>query len=323
MYRTCFVLVAASLLLASCGVPEDPEEGQAIRMVIDEFNAALSMNKLEVALPLLDASTLDMYQGALDEALTLDRSGLQQLDLARELLILNLRHQYSANDLAEMDAAVCFSHVFQNFQATGVRIPPPGKVVVDGDQAYTSDDIYGEQPTLYFVKEEGAWRFQFSKLNDLLVRHLEKTRDGLGWSDEKFALSMIAASYHHPPNVAILDGPLDHRMATIERDGWSTDYPGEPIALDEPERFSRPSPTPGDLKPGQEVEVLFRVLEDGVENPFLARREALLVEVESAETDVYFYSGTLRQDSGRRSELSIGQPVTFFASSVLATEPED
>ncbi len=315
MNRSGIVLLLSALAVVGCETPDTREDERAIRLVVQEFSAALTQNRFDIAAGLIDSTTLEMYDVALSYARNANYEELQALGLSQKLLVLNLRHRHSFSELEAMSAVDVFAFVFKNLEASGISVPPPGEVIVDGSSAYGTMHVETDEPGLYFIREDGDWRIQFSRLDELLERNLGQARDQLEISDVDLVFRLIAGSSHHPPNIGILQGPLDYRMPTIERDGWATDYPGPPIALDEPERFSRDSPMPRDLVVGQEVEVLFRAIGQDETNPYWARREALWVVVSDARPEIY--TGKIIQSSSIRQDLHEGTEVKFFAGSVI------
>ncbi len=314
MRRAILVTLAFAFAVA-CQQEDTRQQQRAIRLVVDEFNAAMVQDRFEIAASLLDSTTIAMYEDALAASRVANAEDLQHFNPSRKMLILTLRHKNARSELAAMSPDDCFAQVFKNLATSGISIPSLWKVTVNGDRAYATVQQQSSDPVLYFVLEEGSWKIQFSRLAELLDQQLIIARDNLGVSDEEVIIGLIASTHFHPPNELILEGPLDHRMPTIATDGWAPDYPGPPISLDEPERFADPSPKPTDLQPGQKVELLFRVIEDGETNQYRARREALWVRVTGVRSGLYV--GVLLGQSVRRKELSEGKEVLFFQGSVL------
>jgi hypothetical protein len=284
-------------------------------MVVEEFNAAVSQEKYPLAVGSVDSTTMDVFGGILDAARHESAEELQLRSTTQRFLILTLRHTHAVSELNELTPKSCFGELYTALVNAGASLSNLGDLVVQGDRAHATAHHLSSDPVAFFTLEDGAWKIALSRLEEVLDPEFQKAADGAGLSLDEALLAIIAYDHFHPPNPLILQGPLDYRLPTVARDGWAPDYPGPAIALEEPERFSRPSPKPKSLQPGQKVELLYRVLRDDESNPYNARREALWATIIGVRSGLYV--GTLVEDSQLRSELKAGLEVMFFPGNIL------
>lgn len=318
MIRISRFLLILVMACSSCTDEDTSEQEAAIRLLAMEFNAAVVQHRLPYAINLIDSATIDSYSDLLAAARSATADDLQTRSLTEKLIIMNLRHLHPLEELQAMSAEDVFAEAFDSVCAAGYTYPYLGRIVVNGDQAYATARQRSSKPVLFFTLEQESWKISLFRSLHQFEDVLAKACDQLAIQDEQAILGMIAANHFHPPSPLILESPLDFRLPTILRDGWAPDYPGEPITLDEPERYSHPSPQPRMLFSGQKVEVLFRVLPDNETNQYLARREALWVSITTARSGVFI--GALMKASSYRSELQPGCEVLFYPASVLTIQ---
>ena len=189
------------------------DEATAVKETFYGYKMAILQGDGEVAAALVTESTHDLYRQFADGALTLDKTGLDELHVMERLTILQLRHEMTRAQLESMSGGQIVAYAVDNGwigkdSATRLQI---GDFTIDGDTA--SAAILGNDGTatplrMKFTREDGLWRLDLAEMMVLtrvvVVQAIRQT----GMSEDEFILFALEAASGRKPGPEIWSPPL-------------------------------------------------------------------------------------------------------------------
>ena len=164
MRRGWAVAVACMLLAAAAGA----DIGSAVRTAFDAYRAAVTAKDGGAAVELVTANSQAYYQRLRDLALTAPRSEVAALPPADQLMVLRLRHEFTAAELQPLDGADLIRiGVDEAWSSPKVLVPLMIAAVEQaGDTATARVERAGEPVPirLVFRSELGLWKLDLVEL---------------------------------------------------------------------------------------------------------------------------------------------------------------
>lgn len=195
---------------ASGGATQDTTEEEGIRTAFEQYRTALLERDGELASRTVDSRTLETYQRYLELAQTVDRAGLDALDLLAKLFVLRLRHELDAAQLAAATGREIFALGVDNgwISDSSVRDTEIAKITIDNTSASVSIRRAPNVPLFFFSKEGASWKFALWKMFPIVEPALRKMMAESGETDEvAYVISIIEAVSPRKFDRTLLTGP--------------------------------------------------------------------------------------------------------------------
>lgn len=180
----------------SVGARQDTTAEEAVRTAFEQYRKALLERDGELASRTVDRRTLETYQRYLELAQTIDRAGLDALDLLAKLFVLRLRHELDAAQLAAATGREIFALGVDNgwISDSSVRDTEIAKITIDNTSASVSIRRAPNVPLFFFSKEGVSWKFALWKMFPIVEPALRKMMAESGETDEvAYVISIIEA----------------------------------------------------------------------------------------------------------------------------------
>lgn len=199
-----FVLLAQPL--AAVASPEAVEDSFL------EYQSAILASDGERAASAVTQGSRDHYRAYADQALTLDRPGLEKLHIADRVTVMLLRHSLKRDQLESMTGGEIIAYAvdqgwIDKESSARIRL---GGYTVNGDFATAS--LLGNDGTaspfkLEFQKEEGHWRLNLAEMLVLARFGIDYAVQQSGMTEEAFLLFLLEYSSGRKPGPDIWSPP--------------------------------------------------------------------------------------------------------------------
>ncbi|MXX60928.1 MAG: hypothetical protein F4112_08695 [Holophagales bacterium] len=172
------VLPALLCLPAGAQTPGETGDGEAaVRATFEAYRQALMAGDGEAAASLVDRETEEYYRQLKRLVLEGSEEEVRQRTFVDRFLVVAFRHQFSGNELAEMELADVIVRAMEIgwINSAAIEQLAVGTVGIEGTEAVAEARTRAslEDPSLAggmdelayrFVNEDGRWKFRFSAL---------------------------------------------------------------------------------------------------------------------------------------------------------------
>jgi hypothetical protein len=146
---------------------EVSEEERAVLALFNAYRDAMSRYDGDVVVELVGEETIALYDRYLQQAITLDRGGLEALRAIDLVTVLRIRMEYRPERLLEIDGKELLADTIARRWTGDVSDLRLEEIEVEGERASATAAGHGREP-VFFVREAGEWRID-------LVRYLEQS----------------------------------------------------------------------------------------------------------------------------------------------------
>lgn len=192
------------------GARPDTTDEEGVRTALEQYRKALLERDGELASRTVDKKTFETYQHYLELARTVDRAGLDALDLMAKLAVLRLRHELGAARLAVATGREIFALGVDKgwVSDNSVRNADIAKIAIDHTSASVSISAAPHVPIFFFFKEGDGWKFALWKTIAMAEPALQAMMAESGETDEvAYVVGLIEAISQRKFDRALLNGP--------------------------------------------------------------------------------------------------------------------
>ncbi|MBN1671456.1 MAG: hypothetical protein JXR37_10510 [Kiritimatiellae bacterium] len=217
------ILPAIALLLVGCGgrtqrpdnrsaaADDAPGPGDEVRIraVFQQYRQALLTTDGALAVATVDRRTIEWYDAALKDALSLNREALARLPFVRKFTVLRLRHEFDRRTLERMAGDALFAYAVEQgwIDKSSVEKAVLAQVETTGDAAHASVEGQPQTPVFFFSREEDGWHFALWRtfpIVDAAIAHLLKKSHR---TEDDYCLKALQSLSTRQLDPAIFDGP--------------------------------------------------------------------------------------------------------------------
>jgi hypothetical protein len=176
-------LVLFITLFAACSSgakPASSEEAAAIRGRFADYGEAVRAGDGDRVVALVDAETVRFYERMKDAALTMPAAEVKRQQVVEQITLLMFRVGRSRDELAGARVsellAGTLGHGAGMDVTAGIALTD---LRVEGDRARVAITKDGQRSSfdLHFVREDGEWKFQLTRLMSTVNAHLTQQLD--------------------------------------------------------------------------------------------------------------------------------------------------
>jgi hypothetical protein len=205
---------SSALLLASCAylvagaqvVTAQTDDVAAVRDLFNRYKTALLSGDGATAARLVDTETFQYFEEIKGLTLTGTEDAVRQRPFVDRLLIVTMRHELPAAELASMNLEGLLEHAIdagwigkQSIMGLGI-----GEITVDGDQA-TAVAVTPATPgttgaagtdaaselRYRFVRDQGEWRFGFRSLVESINQMIAQITKQMGTDQDALIFVLV------------------------------------------------------------------------------------------------------------------------------------
>jgi len=203
-------LLALFLLLPLPAAAQD--EAADVREAFLGYRTAILTGDGETAAELVTERTRTLYREFADDALTLDKPGLDGLHVMDRISVMQLRHQMTRQQLESMNGGEIVAYAVDHgwIGKDGAARLQIGNFTVEGDSA--SAPILGGdgKETLLrmrFAREQGLWRLDLVEMMALTRVAIAQAIRQTGLTEDEFILFALEATSGRKPGPEIWSPP--------------------------------------------------------------------------------------------------------------------
>jgi len=200
------------LVLLAGTWPARAEPVDDVKQSFLTYKAAILSSDGSTAARVVTQGSRDYYRRLADQALTLDREGLQAISLGDRLYALLLRHTLDRGQLESMSGGEVVSYAVNEgwIGKEGAEQLELGNYQVDGNAASGTilrPDGGETNFKMEFVKENGRWLLDLVALMKLTRTAFEYAVKQSGLSEDEFVMLMLEYSTGRKPGPDIWSPP--------------------------------------------------------------------------------------------------------------------
>lgn len=203
------LLIAALLLVLPLSAVANPDDVEAS---FQAYQAALLASDGPRAADMVTRSSHQLYRTYAEQALSLDRAGLERLHVADRMSVLLMRHSLAPARLKEMSGRDIIAYAVTEgwIDKDGTAAIRLGDYRVEGDWASAAllqPDGQATPFRMEFLKEDGVWRLDLEKLLALARFGIEAGIKQTGMSEEEFLVFLLEFTTGRRPGPEIWEPP--------------------------------------------------------------------------------------------------------------------
>lgn len=163
------------------------EDEKAVLEVFDRYRRAILEDDAAAALACASRPMVRYYEHLRQQALYLPAGELRGLPFFDRFMVFVLRARFTAEDLLRITAAGLFKHAVAHGWTgkPGVMHTDVQEVTVEGDEAVGTLGAGGGTARMRFLREQGAWRVDFTPLLHAASQAVERQFPDPAAQDER------------------------------------------------------------------------------------------------------------------------------------------
>lgn len=204
--------MSADTFAQAGGIPV--ADKNAIKGTLNRYRDAIKAADGELVYKLLDSKTIQWYDDALKDALSLKKADLEKRDYLEKLTVLRLRHEFLRADLEKKTGKEVIVDGVKKGWIGGSFADMIVIQFMDKDKdkdgmVFVTLRQAPKVPAFYFASEDGKWKLALSHTFRLANKGFEQLQAKSSLSTEDFLAKMLEDATRKKVDKSIFDGPRE------------------------------------------------------------------------------------------------------------------
>jgi hypothetical protein len=204
MYKLLSLIVLSIALLIGCNEaptpPKKPDHSSAkkeIRTTFNQYKSAILAQEGAKAVPCISKSTVNYFEGILEQVKFSDKEGILSLSIADQTQILLIRRFFSKEEISSFDAEQLYATMIdQGFMGEQIETMSIGLVAIKGNKGKAQMVLGGAKTDIFFdfIKENEQWKIDITTTLIMTTKSIEAQAKANKVSTTQYLLDMLQLS---------------------------------------------------------------------------------------------------------------------------------
>lgn len=200
MYKL-FSLIFLAIVLIGCNEtptssqkPDHTSAKKEIRTAFKQYQSAILSQEGAKAIPCITKSTLEYFEGILDQVKFAEKEAILGASIADQTQILITRRLFSKKEIFSFDAEQLYATMIdKGFMGEYIKTLSIGLVAVKGDKGKAQMVLNGEKTAIFFdfAKENKQWKIDITTTLIMTTKFIEGQARKANISTTQYLLDML------------------------------------------------------------------------------------------------------------------------------------